>query len=104
MLTCTGIAESVDLARVTRPALVSRPAFQVGIREAMASMSGCSSVRRSRLSDRGIPKYLHGNGDRTHGNACCAVVTAASSQRMGVARTSLDWRQCSLCLTRCLLV
>jgi hypothetical protein len=70
MLTCTGIADSVDLARVTRSAFVSKLAFQVGILAATLSTSFCSSARVSRRNDSGIPRYLHGKCAMPHGNAC----------------------------------
>lgn len=53
---CTRIADSVDLVSVSRPALLSRPAFQVGIRMATESMSFCSSERRSLERERGAPR------------------------------------------------
>ena len=45
--------DSVDLVRVRRPALFSKPAFQVGIRLGTLSTSCCSSARRSLVRESG---------------------------------------------------
>lgn len=85
MLMCTGMADSVDFVNATRPAVVSNPAFHVGIRAAITSTSGCSSVRCSRRSDGGMPRYFDRNGATVNGNACRTASMVASSQQMGVA-------------------
>jgi hypothetical protein len=85
MLTCTGIADSVDLARVTRPAFVSKLAFQVGILAATLSTSFCSSARVSRRNGSGIPRYLHGKCATPHGNACWTATMSPTLHLMGVA-------------------
>ena len=81
---CTGIAERVTLVSSTRPACVRRLDFQVGILAATVSTNACSSDRLSLLSDSGIPRYLHGNGATTHGNASWTAAIIASVQRIGV--------------------
>lgn len=86
MLRYTGMADGVALVSSTLPALVSKPAFQVGILAATTSISGCSSARRRRRRESGIPRYLEGKWDTTHGNASCTSAMALSSQRIGVSR------------------
>lgn len=85
MLRCTGMAKSVTLVSRTRPALVSKPDFYVGILAAIASTSGCSSALVNLVSERGIPRYLHRNAATTHGNANCTAATISSVHRIGVA-------------------
>lgn len=72
------MADNVDLVSVTRPAFVRRPAFHVGILAVTASMSGCSSAWRRRLSDSGMPKYRQGKRDTAQGldDLDCRIITA----------------------------
>jgi hypothetical protein len=73
------------LVRVTLPALIKRPAFQVGILAATASIRGSSTARLRRLSDRGIPRYLHGKLTTEHGKASWTAAKVSSSHEIGVA-------------------
>jgi hypothetical protein len=79
------MADNVTLVRMTWPAFVSRPTFHVGILAATASINGCSSTRPSHRREGGIPRYLHGNGDTTHGKTCWTLVIVLSSKRIGTS-------------------
>ena len=85
MLRCTGIADNVTLVNSTLPAFVRWPDFQVGILDAMASISGCSTPWFSLLMDSGIPRYLQGKDATVHGNTCWNATTVCSSPQIGVA-------------------
>ena len=85
MLMCTGIADRVTFVRSVRPACVRMPDFQVGTLEEMESTNSCSSALLSLMSDRGMPRYLHGNGASTQGKTCWTSATISSVHRMGVA-------------------
>jgi hypothetical protein len=109
MLMWTGIAERVTLVRRTRLAWVSKPDFQVGIRAATASTSGCSSECFSRFRDSGTPRYLEGNGVTTQGNTNCTACITSSEHRIGVAthlsmlvtKPDAPAKSCSICNRHC---
>jgi hypothetical protein len=67
------MADRVDFISVNLPALLRRPAFQVGMRLATAPTRRCSSERPSLLRDRGAPRYLQGNGATWQGNTSCTA-------------------------------
>jgi hypothetical protein len=82
---CTEMAQRVDCIRTSQPLMLSNLPFQIGIRLATLSTSGCIVTLGSLHGERGTPRYVHWKeataqpSNSEIRSVCCA------SQRMGNA-------------------
>lgn len=85
---CTEVEERTSCTKVIMSIIVKSLSFQVDIQSWTKSTSGCRMLFRRFVTERGLPRYLHGNSTIAQGRIRETTTISSSEHLIGVVEHS----------------